>query len=59
MRRINQRVTSLEHGARQPRLASEADGPANAKTRERMEGAATAEQTMRGDGFSASPKIFT
>ena len=46
-------VTSLEHGARQPRLAMEADGPANTKTRERTEGAATAVQAMRGDGFSA------
>ena len=31
----------------------EADGPANTKTRERMEGAATAVQAMRGDSFSA------
>ena len=26
---IDQRLTRLEHGARQPRLAMEADGPAN------------------------------
>ena len=30
----------------------EADGPADTKTRERTEGAATAVQAMRGDGFS-------
>ena len=50
---LDQHVTSLEHGARQPRLAMEADGQANTKTRERTEGAATAVQSMRGDGFSA------
>ena len=53
MRKMDQHVTSLEHGARQPRLAMEADGQANIKTRERTEGAATAVQAMRGDGFSA------
>ena len=31
----------------------EVDGHANTKTRERTEGAATAVQAMRGDGFSA------
>ena len=31
----------------------EADGPANTTTRKRMEGAATAVQAMRGNGFSA------
>ena len=50
---MDQHVTSLEHGARQPRLAMEADGPANTKTRKRTEGAATEVQAMRGDGFSA------
>ena len=40
----------------------EADGPANTKTRECTEGAATAAQAMRGDSFSArrvepGPKI--
>ena len=43
----------VEYEARQPRLAIEADGPADTKTRERTEGAATAVQAMRGDGFSA------
>ena len=50
---MDQHVTSLEHGARQPRLTMEADGPASTKTRERTEDAATAVQAMRGDGFSA------
>ena len=48
-----QRLTSLEHGVRQPRLAMEADGPANTKTRKRTESAATAVQAMPGDSFSA------
>ena len=50
---LDQHITSLEHGARQPRLAMEEDGQANTKTRERTEGATTAVQAMRGDGFSA------
>ena len=50
---LEKHLTRLEHGARQPRLAMEADGQANTKTRERTEGAATAVQAMRGDGFSA------
>ena len=41
-RSIDQPLTRLEHDARQPRLAMEADGPANAETHERTEGAATA-----------------
>ena len=44
----------LEQDARQPRLAKEADGPADTKTRERTEGAATAVQAMHGDSFSAN-----
>ena len=43
----------LEHDARQPRLAMEVDGPANTKTRERTEGAATAVQAIHGDSCSA------
>ena len=50
---MDQHVTSLEHGARQPRLAMKADGQANTKTRERTEGAATTVQAMHGDGVSA------
>ena len=53
MRRLEQHILSQEQDARQPRLATEADGPADTKTRERTEGAATAVQAMRGDGFSA------
>ena len=52
-RNIDQRWTRLEYGARQPRLAMMADGPAHTKTRERMEGAATAVQAMHGVSFSA------
>ena len=52
-RLLEQLSECLEHDARQPRLAMEADGPADTKTRERTEGAATAAQAMRGDGFSA------
>ena len=51
---MNQRLASLELGARQPRLAMEEDGPADTKIRERMEGVATAIQAMRGDSFSAN-----
>ena len=54
MRKMDQNITSLEHGARQPRFAMKANGQANTKTRERPEGAATAVQAMRGDYFSAS-----
>ena len=50
---MGQHLTRLEHGARQPRLAMEADEQASTKTRERTEGAATAIQAMRGDFFSA------
>ena len=50
---IGQRLTRLEHGARQPRLVMEADGQANTKTRERTEGAATAVQAMHGDSCTA------
>ena len=50
---IDQRLTRLEHGARQPRLAMEAERHVNIKTQERTEGAATAVQAMRGDSSSA------
>ena len=45
---LDQHVTSLEHGARQPRLAMETDRQADTKTRERTAGTATAVQAMRG-----------
>ena len=58
MRKMHQHVTRLEHGAREPRLAmeadGEADGDADTKTRERTEGAATAVQAIRGNCFSAT-----
>ena len=53
LRSMGQRVASQEQDARQPCLAMEADGPANTKTRERTEGAATAVQAMHGDSLSA------
>ena len=63
-RSIEQRVARLEHDARRPRLAMEADGPENTKTRERMEGAARAVQAKYGDSCTAQrvqdrPKIST
>ena len=48
-RSMDQRLTRLEHDARQPRLVMEAEGPAHTKTRERTEGAATAVLTMHED----------
>ena len=54
---MNQRLTRLEHEARQPRLAMEADGPANTKTRERTEGAATAVQAMPEDSCTTAQKV--
>ena len=54
---MDEYVTSLEHGARQPRLAMEANGHANTKTQERMEGAATAVQAMRGDSCTTEQKV--
>ena len=53
MRERDQHLTRLEHGARQSRLAMEADGQASTRTRERAEGAAAAAQAMRGDCSSA------
>ena len=53
MRATNQSEAGLEQDARQPRLAMEADGPANTKTSERTEDTATAVQAMRGDSCSA------
>ena len=51
LRRMDQLLTSLEHDARQPRLAMEVDMPGDEKTRERTEGAATMVQAMHGDRF--------
>ena len=54
---LEKHLTRLEHGAWQPRLAMEADGPANTKTQERTEGAATAVQAMRGDSCNTEQKV--
>ena len=54
MRVRDQRLASLEQDARQPRLAVEADKPADIKVRERTEGVATAVQAMHGDRFTAN-----
>ena len=64
MRRTYQRLASLEQDARQPRLAMGVDVPADKKTRERTEGAATAVQAMHGDscttkGVQAGPTTST
>ena len=52
-----QQLASQEQDARQPRLAMEAEGPANNKTRERTEGAATAVQAMRGDSCTTAQNV--
>ena len=53
LRRTGQRVASLEHDTRQPRFAMEADVPADTKTCERTEDAATAVQAKHGDSCTA------
>ena len=57
MGKMDEHITRLEHGAPQPRLAMEADGPADTKTRERMEGTAIAVQAMRWDSYTAEQKV--
>ena len=47
----------LEQDARQRRYAMKADETANAKTRERTEGATIAVQAMRGDGCTTEQKV--
>ena len=54
LRSRHRRVASLEQGDWQPRLAMEADGPADTRTRERMDGAATVIQAIHGDRCSAN-----
>ena len=51
---MDQRLASLEHDARQPRPAMEADVQADKEARERTEGAATAVQAMHRDCFPAN-----
>ena len=57
MRETDQRLASLEHDAGQPRLAMEADGQADTKTRERTEGAARAVQATHGDSCTANQAV--
>ena len=57
MRKMDEHVTRLEHGARQPRLDMKADRPTNTKTRERTEGAAKLVQAMYGDSYTAAQKV--
>ena len=57
MRRLEQHLLSQEHGARQPRLAMEADGSVNTKTQERTEGATIAVEAMRGDSCTTEQKV--
>ena len=54
MRSLEQRLASLGHNARQSLLTMEADGQADTKTSERIEGAATAVQAMHGDSCFAN-----
>ena len=56
-RLLEQLSACLKDEARQSRLAMETDGPANTKTQERMEGATTAVQSMRGDRCTAEQKV--
>ena len=52
-RLLEQYLTRLEHVARQPSLAMEANGPANTKTHERTEGTTKAVQAKHRDSCSA------
>ena len=54
LRSMDQRLAGLEHDARQPRLAMEADEHADTNTRKRTEDPATAVQAMHGDSCSAT-----
>ena len=54
IRGTSQRLASLEHDARQPRLAMEVDMQTDTKNYKRMEGATTAVQAMHGDSCSAN-----
>ena len=52
-RLLEQHLASQKHDARQPRLAMEADRPANTKTRERTGGTTNVVQAMFGDSCTA------
>ena len=53
IRETNQRLSGLEHKARQPRLATEADVEPSTKTRKRMEAASAADRVKSGDSSSS------
>ena len=57
MRKMDEHVTRLEHSARQPRVAMEADGSSNTKTQERTEVAAKAVQAVRRDSCTAEQMV--
>ena len=52
--RATEQCLGQEQDARQPRLAVEADGSSDAKTRTRTEDAASAFQATHGDSFAAN-----
>ena len=54
LRRMDQRLASLEQDARQPRLPMKADVPADERPRQGTEGVARAVQAMHGDSFSVN-----
>ena len=54
LRATDQHIASVEHDARQPRLAMEADGPSDTKTCKCTEGAAKSVEVVHGDGLSAN-----
>ena len=49
MRASSQRLAGLQHEARQPRVATEADVKPDKKTRKHTEGASAAERVKNGD----------
>ena len=53
-RSMDQCLTRLEHDAQQPRLAMQAGGPSNTKTRERTE-SATTQQFKQSTGIAVLP----
>ena len=58
LRRIDQRLASLEQDARQPRLAVETDVSADKKTCKRTESAATAVRAKHGDLEPRGSAVF-
>ena len=53
-RETRQCSAGLEHEARQPRLATEADAPTDTKTRKRVEDVAAEERVISGDNSSST-----